>query len=165
MLTISERFSGSPRLPQPLCNNTASLNSATHTLTSVSYNVHTTKGSKSFSKPIKFFLSTKVSAAVCNSLTRLPSLCKLENCGSTSQVQQWGCWSGLCVLPPHRQLLQCRLPTAALTSAKSTHTGTEQVGELLGEQLIKVLRNEMRLDLRSCITQRVLLNYWQRKAL
>lgn len=74
MLTMSERFNGSPRLPQTLYDNTVSLNSLTHTLTSVSCSVHITKGSESFSKPIKFFLSTKVSPTVCNSLSRHPNL-------------------------------------------------------------------------------------------
>lgn len=66
MLTIPERFNGSSHLPKPLCENTGSLNSVTHALASVSYCFHSIRASKSSSKPIKFSLSTEVSAAACS---------------------------------------------------------------------------------------------------
>ena len=68
MLTISERFNGSSHLPKPLCENIVNLNSVTHALASVSYCFHSIKGSKSFSKPIQFFLSTEASTALCSGL-------------------------------------------------------------------------------------------------
>lgn len=168
MLTTSERFNGSSHLPKPLCENT-SLNSVTHALASVSYCFHSIKGSKvSQSLLNSFFLLKEV--LLYPEAFSATTTCVMETYESTLH-KQWSCWSDLPMLPHQQRYTSTQALPAVQTASsnselrKSNTQVQDRWENCWGPQLIKVLRNQMRLDLRSCITQRVLLSYWQGKAL